>query len=151
MVTKQAVFKLGEGEFGFDIMAVSTVEKYIPMEKAANAPDNMKGIIKLRGDRIPVYSLRSKFGLENKEPDNDTRLIVTNSNAMTIAYEVDKMLGIINVESEQLYEVPSIIKSTNTAYMKQVTNQDGRLIIIMDQNGILSEEEQESLKKALKL
>lgn len=150
MATKQAVFKLGEEEYGLDIMDVNTVEKYISIEKAANLPKNVKGILRLRGDVIPVYSLRSKFGLEEKEPDHDTRLIITNSNGTPIAYEVDQMRGIENIDPEQLYEVPSIVKSKATSYMKQVTNLNGRLIVLMDHNGILADEEQEALKNLSK-
>lgn len=150
MATKQAVFRLGEEEYGLDIMDVNTVEKYISIEKASNLPKNVKGILRLRGDVIPVYSLRSKFGLEEKEPDHDTRLIITNSNGTPIAYEVDQMRGIENIDQEQLYEVPSIVKNKATSYMKQVTNLNGRLIVLMDHNGILADEEQEALKSLSK-
>lgn len=147
MVTKQAIFQIGEEVYGLNIMEVSTVEKYIPVEKAANAPKNVKGIIRLRGDILPVYSLRSKFNLEEKEPDQDTRLIITNSNGLMIAYEVDKMLGIQNLEPEQLNEVPPIIMSRDTSYLKQITNLEGKLVALMDHDGILSEDELEALKK----
>ncbi len=147
MITKQAIFQIGDEVYGLNIMDVSTVEKHITTEKAANAPKNVKGIIHLRGEVIPVYSLRSKFGLEEREPDQDTRLITTNSNGMTIAYEVDKMLGIINLEQEQLNEVPPILMSKNTTYVKQITNLEGKLIILLDHDGILCEEEQDDIKK----
>ena len=147
MITKQVIFQIGDEVYGLNIMDVSTVEKHIPTENVANTPKNVKGIIHLRGDILPVYSLRSKFGLEERKPDQDTRLIITNSNDMTIAYEVDKMLGIINLEQEQLNEVPSIIVSKNTSFVKQITNQDGKLIILLDHDGILCEEELEGLKK----
>ena len=150
MVTKQAIFQIGEEVYGLNIMDVSTVEKFIPNEKAANAPKNVKGIIHLRGDSIPVYSLRSKFGLEEREPDGETRLIITNSNGMTIAYEVDKMLGIKNLESEQLNEVPPIVMSRNTTYLKHITNMDGELILLLDHDGMLSEEERDGLNKLSK-
>jgi purine-binding chemotaxis protein CheW len=150
MATKQAVFQLGEDEYGLDIMDVNTVEKYISVEKVANSLKNIKGVIRLRGDVIPVYSLRSKFGLEEKEPDHVTRLIITNSNGSPIAYEVDRMCGIENIEPEQLYEAPSVAKNKDTAYMKQVANLNGRLIILMDHNGILTNEEQDGIKNLAK-
>ncbi len=149
MITKQVLFQIGEEIYGLNIMEVSTVEKYIPTEKAANAPGNVKGIIRLRGEVIPVYSLRSKFGLEDREPDQDTRLIITKSNGMTVAYEVDKMLEIRNIEEEELYQVPPIAVSKNTTYLKEITNDDGRLILLLNHDGILSDKEQEGIRKIL--
>jgi purine-binding chemotaxis protein CheW len=143
---KQTVFQIGDEGYSLDIMKVITVEKYIPIEQKAKSPANMKGIIRLRGDVIPVYSLRSKFGLEDKEPGHDTRFIITNANDMKVAYEVDKMQGIVTLEPEQINEVPSIVKNVNTSYMEKVVNIDGRLIIQLDPDGILTEEEQKGMK-----
>ena len=147
--TKQAVFMLGDKEFGLDIMEVNIIEKFMNIEPVSSFPDTLKGIIKLRGDVIPVYSLRRKFGLGDIQPDDETRFIITTSNDIQIAYEVDKMSEIVQFEENQMYEVPSIIKNKDTSYMKQVTSVDDRLIVILDQNGILTEEEQTKIKTVI--
>jgi purine-binding chemotaxis protein CheW len=148
--TKQAIFKCGEENYGLDIMSIISIEKTIPIKKVANSPKNMKGIMDLRGDKIPVYSLRSKFGLEEKEEDPDTRLMITSSNGTPIALEVDKMEGIAEFEAEQILEVPPLVRSKNTSYMKAVTKNKDRLVILMDPEGILSEEEQNNIKEIIK-
>lgn len=144
--TKQAIFKLGDEEYGLDIMEVNTIEKVIPIEPVANLPKNFKGIIRLRGDVIPVYSLRRKFGLEDIVINDDTRFIITTSNGILVAYEVDKMSEIVQFEPELLNEVPSIVKNKDTAYMKLITNINDRLVIILDHDGILSENELNKIK-----
>lgn len=147
--TKQAVFQVGDGKYSFDIMEVVTVEKYIHAENASKCTGSVKGTINLRGDVIPVYSLRKKFVLEEKDPDNDTRLIITNSNGSRVAYEVDNMQGIAALEPEQIIEVPSIVKDKDTSYMKQVVNWNGQLIIQLDPDGILTEEEQKRIRNVI--
>ena len=144
--TKQAVFMLGEEEYGMDIMEVNIIEKFMAIEPVANFPSNLKGIIKLRGDVIPVYSLRRKFGMEDTQPSDDTRFIITTSNGIMIAYEIDKMSEIVQFEDDQVFEVPQLVKSKDTSYMKSVTNIGDRLIIVLDHDGILSEEEQTKIK-----
>lgn len=148
--TKQAIFKLGEESYGLDIMNINSIEKPVPIEKAANAPANMKGMIILRGDKLPVYSLRKKFRLKEKEADEDTRLVVTNSNGITIAYEVDKMEEIVAFEEEQILDVPPLVKNKDTSYIKAVTKSNDHLLILMELDGILSEEEQSKIKAMLK-
>ncbi len=150
MQTKQAVFTLGDREYGLDIMEVNIIEKFMNIEAVASFSNNLKGIIKLRGDILPVYSLRRKFGLEDIEPSDDTRFIITSSNGIQIAYEVDKMSEIVPFDDEQIFEVPSIVKSKDTSYMKFVANIDDRLIVILNQDGILSEEEQNKIKAVIK-
>lgn len=147
--TKQAVFMLGDKEFGLDIMEVKIIEKFMNIEPVTSFPDTLKGIIKLRGDVIPVYSLRRKFGLGDIQPNDETRFIITTSNDIQIAYEVDKMSEIVQFEEPQMYEVPSVIKNKDTSYMKLVSSVDDRLIFILDQNGILTEEEQTKIKTVI--
>lgn len=148
--TKQAIFKLGEEEYGLDIMDVNMIEKFIPAEQVANSPKNIKGVIHLRGEIISVCSLRRKFGLEDIEPDEETRLIITTSNGILIAYEVDRVVEIAQIKQEQLNETPSIIKSKTTSYIKNITNLDGRLVILLNHDGILSEEEQNLIQNMVK-
>jgi purine-binding chemotaxis protein CheW len=144
--TKQAVFMLGEEEFGLDIMDISIIEKAVPIEPVAGFPKNLKGIIRLRGDIIPIFSLRRKFGLPDTPADSDTRFIITTSEGIPIAFEVDRMLQIAEVEAENMYEVPSIFHSADTAYIKAITNLTGKLVIILDHDGILTQEEQSKIK-----
>lgn len=147
--TKQAVFMLGEEEYGLDIMDVNIIEKVIPVEPVASFPKNLKGIIRLRGDVIPVYSLRRKFGLEDIAADDDTRFIITNSNGNLVAYEVDRMMEIVQLEPDQILEAPSVVKNKDTSYMKAVTNVHDRLVIILNHDGILTEDEQSKIKAVI--
>lgn len=147
--TKQAVFMLGEEEYGLDIMDVNIIEKVIPVEPVSSFPKNLKGIIRLRGDIIPVYSLRRKFGLEDTAADDDTRFIITNSNGNLVAYEVDRMMEIVQFGPDQLYETPSVVKSKDTSYIKAVTNVHDRLVILLNHDGILTEDEQSKIKAVI--
>jgi Chemotaxis signal transduction protein len=148
-ITKQAIFMLGEEEYGFDIMDVNTLEKIIPIDPVEGFSHNLKGTIQLRGDIIPVCSLRRKFGLEDIPSDSDTRFIVTTSNGIQVAYEVDRMKEIIPVEDDQVFETPFILKTKDTSYIKAVTKVDNRIILVLDYDGILSEEEQNEIKAVM--
>lgn len=149
--TKQAIFKLGDDVYGMDIMNIKSIENPIAVEKVKKAPDNIIGMIDLRGDRLPVYSLRRKFGLEDKETDADTRLLITTSNNIPIAYEVDKMEEITVLADNEVLDQPSIFKSNNTSYMKAITKNNDRLIILMDEDGILAEDEKDKIGALLKM
>lgn len=148
--TKQAVFLLGEEEYSFDITEVITIEKGITVEPVTSLPENVIGIMNLRGNLIPVYSLRKKFGLEDIEQSVDTRYIITSSSGIETAYEVDKMLEIAEIAPEQINAVPTVLKSRDTFYVKSVTNVQGRLVLMLNSDGILSEEEQSKMKAVIK-
>lgn len=139
--TKQVIFKLGNEEYGLDIMLVNAIEKYADLVRIPNAPTYIRGIINLRGDIIPVFSLRKKFDLPEKEIDNNTKLIVTKSHDILMAYEVDEVKEILEIPLSNISETPVIVRSADTAYMKAVANINGRMLVLLDHNGIISETE----------
>ncbi len=147
--TKQVIFTLGDEEFGLDIMLVNAIEKYTDLIPIPNAPAYIRGIINLRGEVIPVFSLRRKFGLPEKEMDDNTKLIITKSNSIYLAYEVDAVKEILEIPAEEISETPAIIKSIHTSYIQCVANINGRMILLLNHNGILSSKEQENIQSLM--
>lgn len=142
--TKQVIFKLGEEEYGFDIMFVNAIETYTGVIPVPNAPENILGILNLRGEVIPVYSLRAKFGLP-EQASNESQLIVTRTKNMLVGFQVDSVREIVEIGARQISDVPVIVKSEKTAYAKAVANINGRMVILLDHVGILNEVEQHSI------
>ncbi len=139
--TKQVIFKLGDEEYGLDIMLVNAIEKYVDLVRIPNAPTYIRGIINLRGDIIPVFNLRKKFGLPERELDDNTKLIITKSHNILMAYEVDEVKEILEIPASNISETPIIVKGPDTAYMKAVANINGRMLVLLDHDGIISEAE----------
>ncbi|TAH67747.1 MAG: purine-binding chemotaxis protein CheW [Anaerolineaceae bacterium] len=146
MSTKQAVFELNGEDYGLDITDVNTVEKDMIIKKMANSPNNVKGKIDLRGNDIPVYSLRRKFGFEDKKQDKDTRFLITKVKGIDIAFEVDNVKGILDFESSNIFDVPTVIKCNNTSYIKSIANVGDGLILLLDNDSLIDDEEKMALQ-----
>jgi purine-binding chemotaxis protein CheW len=149
--TKQVIFTLDGEEFGFDIMIVNAIEKYTDLIPVPNAPSYIRGIMNLRGDVIPIFSLRKKFNLQEKEIDEDTKLIITKSNGVLMAFEVDGVKEIIEIPTNSISETPAIVKSLDTTYIQSVANLNGRMILLLNHNGILTSKEQEKIESLVSM
>lgn len=143
---KQVIFKLGEEEYGLDIGLVDAIEKHTGVIRVPNAPTCIKGIMDFRGVVIPVYSLRRKFGLPEKEIDKNTMLIVTKSKGIQMGYEVDEVKEILEIPEASISNPPTIIKNSNTSYIKLVANISNRMVILLDHDGIISSSEKENIE-----
>lgn len=144
-MNKQIIFKIGDGVYGIDVAKVMGIEKDIPVISIPNAPECIKGIINLRGDVIPVFSIREKF----KMPDVqfDTRdLIIAKSQGVPIAIEVDQVKEIIELDDTKFGEVPSIVKSGETKYMEAVAHVESGLVLVLNLDGLLSREQLQHLQ-----
>lgn len=147
---KPVVFKLGEEEYGVDIVSVRGIENVLPIVPIHNVNENIKGIINLRGSVIPVYSLRKKFGMPQLDYTDETKFIIAKSDEdMRIALEVDKVEDIQNIIEENVHEVPKIIHSKKTEYYDKIININGRIIVMIDVSKLLDEEETAKIQKAI--
>lgn len=148
--TQQVLFQVGSETYGIDIMHVKAIEKYLNVLPVPNAPAFIEGMINLRGEVIPVYSLRSKFGLPSIKPNEDTKLIIAKSNDTLVALTVDVVKEIIGISEENLNETPKIVQGENTAYIGQIAREKDQLVILLNLDGILSTKEKVKIDALLK-
>lgn len=147
MEFKPVVFTVGNQEYGVDIELVRGIEVVQDIVRVPNSNPDIKGIINLRGDVIPIYSLRHHFNMEEVQYTDETKFIVVNTKGVVIALEVEEVKEIHNVDESMIYEVPLIVKSEDTGYIDKVININGRLILVLNIDNLLSAEEAESIKK----
>ena len=147
MTTQQVIFRVNEGEYGLDVSQVNAIETLSDVVPVPNAANHILGIMNLRGEVLPVYSLRTKFSLQEIPVNEQTKIIVTKSNGVTIAFKVDEVKEIIECEEAKLADFPSIARTQETAYVDKVVNHNGRLILLLNQDKLLKENEAEAISQ----
>lgn len=145
MGMQHVIFNVGNGEYGLDVSQVNAIETLSNVVPVPNAASHVLGIMNLRGDVLPVYSLRIKFGLPEEPVNDQTKIIVTVSNGVTVAYKVDAVKEIIECTPENMEEFPSIVRNAETAYVDSVVNHQGRLILLLNHDRMLKDEEAKNL------
>lgn len=152
MASKRIVFfKIGEQVYGLDVTYTQGIEKVVDLLPVPNTLSHIKGLINLRGEVIPVYSLRRKFGLSEITTGNSKNMVITRlKNGIFLAFEVDAVQEITEVSDECETIAPALIMSGDTGYIEKVVHLDKKLAILMNPEGVLSEEEKENIQKYLK-
>jgi len=139
------VFKLDKEEYGVDIMQVQEISPYQKLTKVPNSPAFVDGIVNLRGDVIPVVSLKKKFHLAETEITDLTRLIVINNGERRTGFIVDDASEVITISDQDVEEAPPMIVGTDKKYIQGVGKIDKRILIILNLHKLLTEEEQNQL------
>lgn len=142
---KPVVFKVGNQMYGIDINLVQSIERQIQVVPVPNAMPYIKGIVNMRGEVIPVYSLKKKFGLSDS--DICDSMIIIDTADVKLALEVDEVVEIGGILPENVSPMPQIALNKDTRYMPRVAVIEGELVILLDVTELLSEEETEAVKK----
>ena len=142
---KPVVFKVGELLYGVDINLVQSIEKQVSVVPVPNATDYIKGIVNLRNEVIPLYSLKRKFTM--KDDGYTGCSIIVNTGDVKLALEVDDVIEIGDINPENIMKMPSIIKNDSTRFMDRVAHIGKDLVVLMDVCQMLSDDEVDNLKK----
>lgn len=149
MEFKPVVFYIGEEQYGIDINIVRGIEKTMQVVPMPNANPIIKGIINLRGDVVPICSLRRKFNKPDKEYDDDTKFIIVKTDTLLLGLEVDAVGDIQNIEEKDIFDVPKIVVTDTTQYYSNVINKNGKLIVMLDINKLMSDSEMKVLEETI--
>lgn len=138
--TKQfVVFKVGEQEFGADIHKVSIIEKTMNVARVPTTPSYMKGVVNLRGEIIPIMSMRMKFGMTEIPEDDETRIIMFKFNDITLGVIVDAVDEVITVKDSDIESVTSITNDRSLDYIIGIVKIEGRLITLLNIEKLITE------------
>ena len=70
------VVELGNEQYGIDIQYIDNIVRMQRITRVPKAQTFFKGVINLRGEVIPVMSLRLKFDFEEEEVTGKTRILI---------------------------------------------------------------------------
>jgi purine-binding chemotaxis protein CheW len=138
-------FKIGDEEFGVDILKVQEINRMDQITRVPNAPDYVSGVMNLRGKVIPIVDLRQKFRLAKKDQDKDTRIIVVELKARVIGFVVDAVNEVLRIPRNVTEPPPPMVAGIGSEYITAVGKLEDRLLILIDLERILVASEQEEV------
>jgi purine-binding chemotaxis protein CheW len=143
-------FTVGPEEYGLELLRVKEVIRMRQITWLPKAPTCVKGIINLRGDIIPIVDLRDRFGLASIEQTAMTRVIVVEVEGRLVGMVVDSASQVVRVPADQFAPPPSMLGETARGFITGVGKMDGKLIITIDADKILSSAEMNQIERSLR-
>lgn len=88
-------FRLGEEEYGIDILKVQEIRGYEQPTRIANAPEFIKGVVNLRGTIVPIVDMRLRFNCSEVEYNAFTVVIILNLRNRVVGIVVDSVSDVM--------------------------------------------------------
>ena len=139
-------FRLQGEEYGLDILEVQEIIRMQNLTRVPNAPDFVEGVINLRGKVIPVVGLRKRFGLPPHEKTKDSRIVVVELKGDVLGFEVDSVSEVLRIPADTVEPAPRL-SMRNNEYISGVGKLEGRLLLLLDVNRLMTDVESGGLSK----
>lgn len=135
------VVSLGKEQYGIDIRFIDNIVRMQRITRVPKMPPYLVGIINLRGEVLPVVSLRLKMGLEKDTFDKATRIIILKTEQEgTMGVIVDEVKEVVTLEETQVDKVDDLRIEGKNYVCNVGKRENGDLISILDLSMITLEE-----------
>ncbi len=125
-------FDINGEYFAIDVINIKEIITMCAVTLVPEAPDYVKGIINLRGDIVPVISVRARFGIEEIEYDEATCIVVLDFDEYIIGLIVDKVEGVLTIPEENISLPPHVKLSHSNQFIKSVGRTEVGVKLILD-------------------
>lgn len=122
---------VNEEYYGIDISYIDSIERMQKITRVPKAQSYFTGIINLRGEIVPVMSLRRKIGLEDDVFDKKTRIIIMKLEPKhSIGIIVENVLEVITLGKENIEK--AVTEDDSSSYVYGIGKHEDKLISLLD-------------------
>ena len=128
-------FEVGVNTFGINVMKVREIIQPVDVTSVPQSHKDVEGMIKLRGEILPVISLYTFFGVE-AEGAKDDKYIVTEFNKRKIVFHVGSVSQIHRVSWEAI-EKPTSLNQGMERHLTGIIKLEDTMIFLPDYEKII--------------
>jgi purine-binding chemotaxis protein CheW len=141
------VANLGGEQYGIDIKYIDNIVKMTRITRVPKSQPYYLGIINLRGEVIPVMSLRLKFGLPEDEITNATRIIIVklDDDSGSVGILVDAVKEVITLSMDDVDTKSG--SGEKAKYLMGVGQNNGTLVTLLNLSAVVIDRREEPVKQ----
>ena len=140
--TQFIVIKLGDEQYGIDIKYIDNIIRMQHITRVPQVDNYLKGVINVRGEVIPVMSIRIKMGLEPDEETKSSRIIILKLEEHgVLGIVVDEVKEVVTLAPDEIEKVSYDAKNSKSNFINGVGKNGEELISLFDTNSIIDETE----------
>lgn len=130
-------FMVAGHSYGINVAKIREIINYQPVTPVPNAHPSIEGIFMPRDFMITAIDLRNCLQRGESEPGG--LFIVTNFNKLDIAFHVESVIGIHRISWGDIIKPNSSFSTVEDGISTGIVNLDGKLIIILDFEKIVTD------------
>lgn len=134
------VVNIGIEQYGIDIIYVDNIVRMQKITRVPKIQNYFRGVINLRGEIIPVMSIRRKFGLDEDEITDKTRIVILKPEGQDpIGIIIDSVKEVITLYEDDIENRKYDSKDDKTKYINGIGKHADNLISLLNISGIVSD------------
>ncbi|HEX5337306.1 MAG TPA: chemotaxis protein CheW [Gallionella sp.] len=142
-------FMLGGEVFAIGILSIKEIIEYGQLTQVPRMPSFIRGVINLRGAVVPVIDLGSRFGKQPSGVSRRTCIVIIeiehDGEQQVVGVMVDAVNEVLDISQSEIEPAPSFGAKIRADFIRGMGKVDGKFVIILDVDHVLSLDEMASL------
>jgi len=118
-------FRIAGEDYAIDIMRVREIINPVEVTRVPRAPRFVEGVIRLRGEVIPVVDVRKRFGQPAGAPGRKTRYLIVIVAGRRIGLVVDEVCEVLRLRRGEIRPAPALVGEGGPRFFLGVCGGDG--------------------------
>jgi purine-binding chemotaxis protein CheW len=138
------IIKIDDEQYGINIKFIDNIVRMQQITRVPKVDDYLKGVINIRGEIVPVMSVRMKMGLSEDVITGKSRIIILKTGeGDLVGIIVDQVNQVLNLDSNNVETVRYADKKgkSEESFVNGVGHYDGGLVSILDLDAVVSEKD----------
>jgi purine-binding chemotaxis protein CheW len=137
---QMVVFEMSGTEFAIEAATVHGIIRAnrVNIQVVPGTLGNMEGMINWRDNVRYVFNLRKKLKLESQVINDESKIIMVQTNERIVGCLVDEVTDIVVFNSEEIEAAPSFIQEAESKFIIEIGKVEERLIVILDMDHLLT-------------
>jgi purine-binding chemotaxis protein CheW len=146
-IAQWVVFSLDAGRYALPLRSVERIVRAVQVTPLPRAPAVVLGAIDVAGQVLPVFNVRQRFGLPEREIDPADQFLIARTTGRTVVLAVDAVSGVLEQPAVAMIDAGSV--APGLAHIRGVLRIADYLVLIHDLEAFLSTDEAQVLDAAL--
>lgn len=134
-----ATFVVRESMFAFDASEVQEVIRVDSVTPVWHAPEEVAGVINLRGRIVTLLDLGMILGFGRSAITRESRIFIIEDRDEFLGAIVDKVCEVIEVQEEERHALPVNVPAAQARFFQDIYRSGGNVIAQLNPGEVLSE------------
>ena len=139
VVPMYLTFALGDETYGVPLMRVLEIIGMQPITPIPDTASHVKGVLNLRGTVIPVVDVRARFGLQLKDYEARTCIIVVQTGDWSVGLVVDRVSDVVAIPEAATAPPPPITARRKDHFLTGLGKVGDEVRLLLDIDRFLSD------------
>ena len=130
-------FAAGNQSYCVEITQIREIRRWVSVTALPHVPEDVLGVMNLRGAVIPIYDLAAKFGLGKTHIGERNVVIVASVSNQTFGLLVESVSEILSVSRDNIQSTPDVKSEATRQSIIGIVSVDGDMARVINLKSVV--------------